>query len=136
VFVRFSMECQKLFSLLLRALYMGIYRHSSSRLSLDKDVYGLEYLIYPQNIPTRGVTGSQYSKAITDTGPNALILAGPISMGRIPHGPPMAVTTWETCTLRQSLRLATRPRRGPHRSPSGRRLRHVPTRSVDVTISQ
>jgi hypothetical protein len=71
------------------------------------------------------VTGSHYGKVITDTAPNALILAGPITMGRIPHGPPVAVTTWETYRLWQSLRLATRPRRGPRRSPSDRRLRHV-----------
>jgi hypothetical protein len=37
-----------------RALYGGIYKHSSGRLSLVKDVYALEYPIYPQNIPTRG----------------------------------------------------------------------------------
>jgi hypothetical protein len=69
------------------------------------------------------VTGSHYGKTITDTTLNALILVGPITMGRIPHGPLVAVTTWETCRLRQSLRLATRPRRGPRRSPFGRRLR-------------
>jgi hypothetical protein len=46
-------------------------------------------------------------KAITDTTRNTLILAGPVIMGRIPHGPPGAVTTWETRRLRQSLRLAT-----------------------------
>jgi hypothetical protein len=37
-----------------RALYGGIYRHSSVRLSLVKDAYALEYPVYPQNIPTRG----------------------------------------------------------------------------------
>jgi hypothetical protein len=37
-----------------RALYGGIYRHLSGRLSLVKDVYALEYPVYPQNIPTRG----------------------------------------------------------------------------------
>jgi hypothetical protein len=73
-------------------------------------------------------------KAITDTTLNALILVGPITMGRIPHGPPGAVTMWETRRLRQSLRLATRGRRRSCRSPSGRRLRLVQTRSVDVTI--
>jgi hypothetical protein len=41
------MECQKLFSSLLWALYRGIYRNLSGRLSLDKDVYALEYLVYP-----------------------------------------------------------------------------------------
>jgi hypothetical protein len=30
-----------------RALYGGIYRHSSGRLSLVKDVYALEYPVYP-----------------------------------------------------------------------------------------
>jgi hypothetical protein len=88
----------------------------------------------PRIFPRGEVTGSHYGKAITDTAPNALILAGPITMGRIPHGPPVAVTTWETCRLRQNLRLATCPRRGPRRSPSGQRLRHIRSRSVDVTI--
>jgi hypothetical protein len=54
VFTRFSKECQKIFSLLLWALFRGIYRHSSGRLSLVKDVYALEYPFYPQNTPTRG----------------------------------------------------------------------------------
>jgi hypothetical protein len=73
-------------------------------------------------------------KAFTDTACNTLILAGPITMGRIPRGPPEVVTTWEIRRLRQSLRLATRPRRGQRRSPSGRCLRLVRARSVDVTI--
>jgi hypothetical protein len=38
----------------MRALYGGIYRHSSDHPSLVKDVCALEYLVYPQNIPTRG----------------------------------------------------------------------------------
>jgi hypothetical protein len=46
-------------------------------------------------------------KAITDVARNALIPAGPVTVGRIPHGPPGAVMTWETHRLRQSLRLAT-----------------------------
>jgi hypothetical protein len=46
-------------------------------------------------------------KAIIDAARNALALAGPVTMGRIPHGSPGAVTTWETHRLRQSLRLAT-----------------------------
>jgi hypothetical protein len=37
-----------------RALYRGIYRHSSGRMSLVKDVYALKYQVYPQNIPTMG----------------------------------------------------------------------------------
>jgi hypothetical protein len=88
----------------------------------------------PRIFPRGEVTGNHYGKAITDMARNTLILAGPITMGRIPHGPPGAVRTWETRRLRQSLRLATRPRRGPRRSPSGRRLRLVRARSVDVTI--
>jgi hypothetical protein len=51
---------------------------------------------------------------IIDTALITLVLARPITMGRIPHGPPKAVTTWEIRRLRQSLRLATRGRRGPH----------------------
>jgi hypothetical protein len=38
---------------------------------------------------------------ITDTTLIALVLARPITMGRIPHGPPRAVTTWEARRLRQ-----------------------------------
>jgi hypothetical protein len=79
----------------------------------------------PRIFPRGEVTGSRYGKAITDTTLNALILAGPITMGRIPHGPPVAVTTWETYRLQQSLKFATRRQRGPRRSPSGRCLRHV-----------
>jgi hypothetical protein len=80
------------------------------------------------------VTISHYGKAITDMALNPLIFAGPITMGRIPHGPPGVVTTWETRRLRQSLRRATHPRRGPRRSPSVRRLRPAFRRVVDVTI--
>jgi hypothetical protein len=35
-------------------------------------------------------------------------------MGRTPHGPPGAVTTWETHRLQQSLRLATERTKGDH----------------------
>jgi hypothetical protein len=59
----------------------------------------------PRIFPRGEVIGSHYGKAITDTTLNTLILAGPITMGRIPHGPPVVVTTWETCRLRQSLLL-------------------------------
>jgi hypothetical protein len=51
-------------------------------------------------------------KAITNVARNALILAGPVTVGRIPHGPPGAVTTWETRRLRQRLRLATERTKG------------------------
>jgi hypothetical protein len=71
---------------------------------------------------------------IIDTALIALVLAGPITMGRIPHGPLLAVTTWEARRLRQGLCLATRERRGPHRSPSGRRLWLVLTCSVNVAF--
>jgi hypothetical protein len=71
---------------------------------------------------------------ITDTTLIALVLAGPITMGRIPHGPLLAVTTREARRLRQGLRLATRERRGPHRSPCSRRLRLVLTCSVNVAF--
>jgi hypothetical protein len=37
----------------MRALYDGIYRHSSDHPSLVKDVYALEYPVYPQNILIR-----------------------------------------------------------------------------------
>jgi hypothetical protein len=88
----------------------------------------------PRILPRGEVTCSHYGKAITDTALNALIFVGPITMGRIPHWPPRAVMTWETRRLRQSLRRATRPRRGPRRSPSSRRLRPAFRRVVDVTI--
>jgi hypothetical protein len=71
---------------------------------------------------------------ITDTTLIVLVLAGPITMGRIPHGPLLAVMTREARRLRQGLCLATRERRGPHRSPSGRRLRLVLTCSVNVAF--
>jgi hypothetical protein len=71
---------------------------------------------------------------ITDTALIALVLTGPITMGRIPHGPLLAVTTREARRLRQGLRLATQERRGPHKSPSGRRLRLVPTCSVNAAF--
>jgi hypothetical protein len=88
----------------------------------------------PRIFPRGEVTCSHYGKAIPDTSRNVLILAGPITMGRFPHGPPRAVMMWETRRLRQSLHLATRPRRGPCRSTSGRCFRLVRARSVDVTI--
>jgi hypothetical protein len=37
-------------------------------------------------------------------------------MGRILHGPPGAVMTWETRRLRQGLRLATERTKGDHTS--------------------
>jgi hypothetical protein len=37
-----------------RALYEGIYRYFEGPPVLVKDVYTLEYPVYPQNIPTGG----------------------------------------------------------------------------------
>jgi hypothetical protein len=34
-------------------------------------------------------------KAITDEVRNTLILAGPVTLGRIPHGLPGAMRTWD-----------------------------------------
>jgi hypothetical protein len=71
---------------------------------------------------------------ITNTALIALVLAGPTTMGRIPHGPLLAATTREARRLRQGLRLATRERRIPHRSSSGRRLRLVLTCFVNMAF--
>jgi hypothetical protein len=71
---------------------------------------------------------------ITDTALIVLVLAGPITMGRIPHEPLLAVMTQEARRLRQVLRLATRDRMDPHRSLSGRCLRLVLTCSVNVAF--
>jgi hypothetical protein len=49
---------------------------------------------------------------ITDTTLITLVLAGPITMGRITHGPPPVVREQEVHRYRQGLRLATRERRG------------------------
>jgi hypothetical protein len=61
VFAKFVVGWQKLCqSTPVRALYGGIYRHSSDHPSLVKDVYALEYPVYPQNISTRGGCKSYY----------------------------------------------------------------------------
>jgi hypothetical protein len=73
-------------------------------------------------------------EAIIDTARNVLILAAPVTMGRILHGPPGAVTMREACRLQQGLRLATAEVEGDRTS-----LRSVDafglstTHSVDVT---
>jgi hypothetical protein len=123
------MKCQKLSSSLFCGHCTGVFIGTRvAACPLTKTFMPWSTWFVPRIFPRGEVTGSHYGKAITNTALNALILAGPITMGQIPHGPLVAVTTWETCRLRQSLLLATRPRRGPHRSPSGRRLRHVRTR--------
>jgi hypothetical protein len=71
---------------------------------------------------------------ITDTALIALVLVGPITMGRIIHGPPPVLRTREVRSHRQGLRLVTRERRGPHRPPSGRRPRLVLVCSMDVAF--
>jgi hypothetical protein len=45
-------------------------------------------------------------ETITDAAHNVLILAGPVTMAQILHGPPGVVTTREARRLRQGLRLA------------------------------
>jgi hypothetical protein len=66
---------------------------------------------------------------ITDMALIALVLARPITMGRITHGPPLVVRAQEV-----RLRLATRERRGSHRPPSGRRPRLVLVCYMDVAF--
>jgi hypothetical protein len=56
---------------------------------------------------------------ITDTALITPVHAGPISMGRITHGPPLVVGEREVCRLWQGLRHVTRERRGSNRPPSG-----------------
>jgi hypothetical protein len=68
--------------------------------------------LIPGIFPRGEVTDSHYSKSITKAARNALILAGPVIVGRISRGPPAAVMTWETCRLQQSLRLATERTKG------------------------
>jgi hypothetical protein len=67
---------------------------------------------------------------ITDTALITLVHAGPISMGRITHGPPTEVRGREVRRLRQGLRLVTRERRS-NRPPSDWRPRLVLACSVD-----
>jgi hypothetical protein len=71
---------------------------------------------------------------ITDTTLIALVLVGPITMGRVTHGPFPVVRAREVRSHRQGLCLATRERRGSHRPPSGRRPRLVLVCSVDVAF--
>jgi hypothetical protein len=51
---------------------------------------------YPQNILTRGGYRPSLQKMhIIDKARNKLIRAGPVTVGRIPHGPPDALRTWD-----------------------------------------
>jgi hypothetical protein len=60
-----------------------------------KDVYALRHLDYPQNIPIREGYRLSLQKAITNWVCNTLLRAGPVTMGRIPHGPLGWVRTWD-----------------------------------------
>jgi hypothetical protein len=68
---------------------------------------------------------------ITDTDLITPVHAGPISMGRIAHGPPLVVREREVRRLRQGLRLVSCERRGSNRPPSDWRPRPVLAGSVD-----
>jgi hypothetical protein len=47
----------------------------------------------PKIFPQREVTDRHYIKAITDEARNMLVHAGPVIVGRIPHGPPGEMRT-------------------------------------------
>jgi hypothetical protein len=96
------------FSLPLRARYGGIYRHSSGHLYIVKDVYAPRVSGLSPEYSHEGRLQTVITvETITNAACNVLILAGPVTMARILHGPPGAVTTQETRRLRQGLRLAT-----------------------------
>jgi hypothetical protein len=71
---------------------------------------------------------------ITDTTLITLVLVGPITMGRITHGPPPVVREREVRRRRQGLLLATREQRGSHRPPPDRRPQLVLVCSVDLAF--
>jgi hypothetical protein len=68
---------------------------------------------------------------ITDMTLITSVRVGPISTGRITHGPPPVVREREVRRLRQGLRLVTQERRGSNRPPSDWRPRPVLAGSVD-----
>jgi hypothetical protein len=49
----------------------------------------------PRIFPQGGLQTVITEKAITDEARNTLIRAGPVIVGRIPHGPPGAMRTWD-----------------------------------------
>jgi hypothetical protein len=75
--------------------------------------------IFPQG----EVTDHHYRKAITDVARNTLIRAGPVTVGRILHGPPDATRTWDWRTSTEPcLRLALERTKADHGGlrPAGR----------------
>jgi hypothetical protein len=76
------------------------------------------------------VTDSHYSKLYYRHDPYYICPHGPISMGRITHGPPPVVREREVRSLWQGLRLVTRERRGSSGPPYGWRPRPVLAGSV------
>jgi hypothetical protein len=74
-------------------------------------------------------------KAVTDEARNTLIRAGPVTVGRIPHGPPSAMRTWDLQTSSEScLRLAMEGTKGDRSgvvfAGAARRRRHRAEGSV------
>jgi hypothetical protein len=51
--------------------------------------------IIPRIFPQGRVTDCHYRKAITNWARNTLLRAEPVTMGRIPRGPPGWVRTWD-----------------------------------------
>jgi hypothetical protein len=60
-----------------------------------KDACALRHLDYPRIFPQGRVTDRHYRKAITNQARNSHVRAGPVTMGRIPRGPPGRVRTWD-----------------------------------------
>ena len=103
-----------------RALYGGIYRCLSAQRLHVRTLVPSGTWIIPRIFPQGRVTDCHYRKAITNWARNTLLNAGPVTMGRIPHGPPDLVRTWGGKTSSSafvvSLRLAVRRTGGgPHR---------------------
>jgi hypothetical protein len=49
----------------------------------------------PRIFPQEGLQTVITEKAITDEARNTLIRAGPVIVGRIPHGPPGVMRMWD-----------------------------------------
>jgi hypothetical protein len=63
----------------LKGTVRSIYRYSSDHPSLVKNVYALEYPVYPQNIPTRGGYRLSLQKRLLQTRPVIhLFVRGPL----------------------------------------------------------
>jgi hypothetical protein len=116
------------------ALYGGIYRYSRGRLSLSKMFRPSSTRFIPRFSHKVRLHIVIKVNPITDTTLIALVLTGPITMGRIIHGPSPADGAREAHRHRRGLRLATPERRGSHWSPSGWRPRLVLACFVDVAF--